>query len=110
MNKCDCGLPTDPPMSGEWWQPTVDDDPDPHVKAVVQVGEDPKFRRAVRREDGSGWSEYGAVAKGYADITPPMPWSRVGTCWADVSHPVIACDPDAPLTFGSRSETRKGDN
>jgi hypothetical protein len=89
VSKCDCFLPTDPPSDGtEWWQPTIDDDPGPHVKAVVQVGEDPTLRRAVR-VDG-GWAEYGALVNYYVDITPPMPWSRVGTCWAGVSHPVVA--------------------
>jgi hypothetical protein len=94
MSKCECFLPTDPPDDGsEWWQPIVDDDPGPKVKAVVQVGEDPKYRCAVRRKDGSGWCEHGATVNYYHDITPPMPWARVGRCWADVSHPVVACEP-----------------
>lgn len=91
MNKCECFLPTEPPSGVDWWQPIVDDDPGPKVRAVVQVGEDPKLRRAVRANDGSGWVEEGAMVNFYKAITPPMPWSR--TCWADVSHPVVACEP-----------------
>jgi hypothetical protein len=93
MNKCECFLPTDPPSGAEWWQPLVDDDPGPKVRAVVQVGEDPKLRRAARLADGSGWVEKGAMVNFYEDITPPMPWERTGTCWANVSHPVVACEP-----------------
>ena len=96
MNKCECHLPTDPPAGADWWQPSIDLDPGPKVKAVVQIGEDPKLRRAVRREDGSGWCLHGAMVRCYHDITPPMPWSKVGTCWADVSHPVVACEPWPP--------------
>ncbi|MGH3586259.1 MAG: hypothetical protein ACRDQ0_08025 [Pseudonocardia sp.] len=92
-DRCDCFLPTDPPDDGsEWWQPTLDDEPD-DVKAVARVGEDPTLRRAVRRADGSGWSEEGALVNFYREITPPMPWNRVGWCWAEMSHPVVACEP-----------------
>lgn len=87
-SKCECYLPTDPPDGVAWWQPQLDDDPGPHVRAVVQVGEDPKLRRAVRLADGSGWAEEGVMVDFYKDITPPMLWERVGTCWAEVSHPV----------------------
>jgi hypothetical protein len=80
MSKCECHLPTEPPTGGEWWQPTVDDDPGPKIQAVVQVGEEPNLRRAVRRSDGSGWCEHGAMVNFFHDITPPMPWERVGMC------------------------------
>lgn len=94
MTKCDCHLPTDPPEDGtEWWQPELDLDPGPRVRAVVQVGEDPRLRRAVRLADGQGWSEEGAMVNFYTDRTPPMPWERTGICWNEVSHPVVACDP-----------------
>ena len=66
----------------------MDDDPGPSVSVVVRYGEDPVLRRAVR-VDG-GWAEHGAMVNFYQDITPPMPWRRVGTCWADTSHPVVA--------------------
>lgn len=90
MNRCECFLDTEPPYGVKWWQPTLDDNPGPHVRAVVRIGEDPTLRRAVRLADGSGWIEEGALVNFYKEITPPMPWSRVGTCWAEVSHPVTA--------------------
>ena len=49
--------------------------------------------RAGDARAGSGWVEEGAMVNFYKAITPPMPWARVGTCWADVSHPVVACEP-----------------
>jgi hypothetical protein len=94
VSKCECFLPTDPPEDGsQWWQPELDMEPGLRVRAVVQVGEDPLVRRAVRLPDGSGWSEEGAMVNFYKEITPPMPWERVGQCWNGVSHPVVACDP-----------------
>lgn len=93
-DRCECFLPIGPPSDGaDWWQPTIDDDPGPKVRAVIRYGEDPSLRRAVRLPDGSGWAEEGAMVSYYRDITPPMPWTRTGMCWADVSHPVVACDP-----------------
>lgn len=87
--KCDCHLPIDPPEGANWWQPILDDDPGPHVRAVVRIGGKPTLRRAVRLEDGSGWAEEGAMVDYYKEISPPMPWSRVGKCWANRSHPVV---------------------
>lgn len=88
--KCDCHLPTDLPEGIDWWQPILDDEPGAHVKAVVRIGEDPDLRRAVRLENGSGWAEEGAMVNYYKEISPPMPWARVGTCWANSPHPVVA--------------------
>ncbi|WP_037065820.1 hypothetical protein [Pseudonocardia acaciae] len=73
----------------------MDLDPGASVRAVVRYGEEPELRRAVRRPDGSGWSEHGAMVNFYHDITPPMSWTRVGTCWAETSHPVVAVREDA---------------
>lgn len=89
----ECHLPVDAPPGVEWWRPDVDDDPGPLVRAVVQVGEDPLLRRAVRLEDTLGWIEEGAMVNFYKEITPPMPWEKVGECWHGVSHPVVACEP-----------------
>lgn len=91
--RCDCHLPADPPLGVEWWRPDKDEDPGPRVEAVARVGEDPLLRRAVRRRDGSGWTEEGAMVNFYRDITPPMPWERTGMCWNEVAHPVVACEP-----------------
>lgn len=94
MTKCVCFLPTEPPDDGaEWWQPELDFDPGLRVKAVVQVGEDPRLRRAVRLVGGQGWTEEGAMVAFYQDRTPPIPWERVGTCWNGSFHPVVACEP-----------------
>lgn len=87
---CQCGLSTEPPAGAKWWRPDLDVDPGAPVRAVVRYGEEPELRRAVRRRDGTGWSEYGAMVNYYHDITPPMGWARVGTCWAGTSHPVVA--------------------
>jgi hypothetical protein len=98
-DRCECHLPTDPPDDGtEWWQPTIDDEPRAKVQAVARFGEPPDLRRAVRRPDGTGWCEYGAMVNYYQDITPPMPWNRVGMCWNEVSHPVVVCEPQARAT------------
>ena len=85
---CECGLPLKPPASGEYWLPELDDEPNPRVLVVVRLSEPPELRRAVRRSDGTGWCEHGAMVRFYHDRTPPMPWHRVGTCWAERSHPV----------------------
>lgn len=86
---CECFLPIDLPLGVEWWRPELDEDPGRRVRAVVRFGEDPSLRRAVRLKDGSGWIEEGAMVNFYQDITPPMPWVRVGRCWADRPHPVV---------------------
>jgi hypothetical protein len=87
---CECGLSLEPPAGEKWWLPPLDIDPGPGVKVVVRYGEPAHLRRAVRRADGSGWCEHGAMVNYYHDITPPMPWSRVGACWAEKHHPVVA--------------------
>lgn len=89
-DECRCFLPLKPPESGDWCRPDIDEDPGrPWVNVVVRYDEDPSFRRAVRLRDGSGWVEKGAGVAFYEDITPPMPWKRVGTCWAEIPHPVV---------------------
>jgi hypothetical protein len=87
---CQCGLSTEPPAGVEWWRPDLDSDPGPSVRAVVRYGEEPELRRAVRLSNGTGWAEHGAMVNFYQDITPPMHWARVGRCWADTPHPVVA--------------------
>lgn len=87
---CRCGLSLEPPAGEKWWQPALDVDPGPSVRAVVRYGEPADQRRAVRRADGTGWSEYGSTVNYYHDITPPLSWSRVGDCWAENHHPVVA--------------------
>lgn len=90
-HRCRCFLGFEPPDGITWWRPDLgDDDPGPSVAAFVRFGDDPGFRRAVRREDGSGFDEHGAGVNFYRDITPPMPWLRVGMCWDDKPHPVVA--------------------
>jgi hypothetical protein len=88
---CRCFLPTQPPPEGiEWWRPDLDPDPGLSVHAVVRWGDQPELRRAVRLANGTGWEELGALVNFYRDRTPPMPWSRVGRCWDDTPHPVVA--------------------
>lgn len=55
------------------------------MRAVAQCGQDPGFLRRVRV--ARGWRTAGAAAA-YPEHTPPMPWSRVGLCWAGIDHPV----------------------
>ena len=88
---CRCFLPVRPPQEPhlKWWRPDVDHDPGPHVQVIARYGEDPNLRRAVRLPDGRGWAEEGHMVNFYADITPPMPWERVGRCWDDTPHPVV---------------------
>src|SRR4051812_16936022 len=88
--KCPCGLPTAPPEGVDWWRPDLDLDPGPPLFVVVRYGEDPEVRRAVRLGNDAGWAEYGWRVNLFADITPPLLWARVGLCWADTPHPVIA--------------------
>lgn len=91
---CQCGLPTTPPLGGTWWQPDQDDDPGPRIRAVVRRGDQPELRRAERVGATGGWTEQGVMVDFYGDRTPPMPWSRVGQCWAGTAHPVVAIRED----------------
>jgi hypothetical protein len=85
-DKCDCGLPLDPPAEGDYYWPSIDR-PDADVSTVVRYTEDPTYRRVIRAD--GGWVERGASVDGTG--TPgPIPWERVGTCWADTKHPVVA--------------------
>jgi hypothetical protein len=98
---CECGLAFEPPLGAKWWRPDLDIDPGRPVQAVSRAGEGPELRRAIRRRccpsrtDGSGWCEHGAMVNFHHDITPPMPWARVGTCWAEKPHPVVAVRQDS---------------
>ncbi|MBV9312156.1 MAG: hypothetical protein JO100_00145 [Pseudonocardia sp.] len=98
MTECRCFLPTKPPATGEWWRPDLDDDPGKHVQAVVRYGESPELRRAVRRSDDTGWDERGAMVE-FVDITPPMRWERIGRCWDNTPHPVVAVRQEADGTW-----------
>lgn len=88
MSECRCLLPTDPPDGVKWWRPDLDLGPGPQVRVVAHYSENPNHRRAVRRDDG--WCEHGSMLNFYHDITPPMPWERVGRCWDDIPHAVVA--------------------
>lgn len=91
MSECRCLLPIDSPDGVKWWRPDLDLDPGPRVRAVARYGENPSYRRVVRRDDdGSGRCEHGSMINLYRDITPPMPWERVGRCWDDTPHAVVA--------------------
>lgn len=88
---CRCHLSFEPPEGIKWWRPDLGDgDPGTHVRVVARYGEDPELRRAVRREDGKGWDERGWEVNYYLDLTPPLAWERVGFCWDDTPHPVVA--------------------
>jgi hypothetical protein len=75
-------------------QPAADEDPSWRVRAVVRYTEDPVLRRAVR-VDG-GWMERGALVDGTGRPSA-IPWERVGSCWADRSHPVVAIESNDTL-------------
>jgi len=98
-NLCRCGLPMQPPGGVDWWRPDLDEDPGPRVRAVVRYGDKPALRRVERVPGGAGWAEHGAMVDFYQDRTPPMFWSRVGRCWADTPHPVVAVREDADGTW-----------
>jgi hypothetical protein len=76
----------------KWWQPQLDTDPGPTVRAVALVGADPSLQRAVRIGHDK-WVERGTKVNFYADRTPPMRWHQVGLCWANRSHPVVEANP-----------------
>jgi hypothetical protein len=90
-DECRCYLPTKPPERGEWWRPDLDDEPGPRIQAVARYGENPLMRRAIRTP--GGWIEKGATVAFYENRTPPILWSKTGTCWANTPHPVVACEP-----------------
>jgi hypothetical protein len=88
-DKCDCGLTLDPPLERDYWWPSIDQ-PDDNLHTVVRHTEHPTYRRAVRIP--GGWLERGASVDGTG--TPgPIPWDRVGRCWAGEEHPVVAARP-----------------
>lgn len=93
-DRCRCHLPLNPPAGLTHWWPRRDAEPGPAVRAVAQCGQDPGLLRRVRVV--GGWRGAGAAAA-YPEHTPPMPWPRVGRCWAGIDHPVadvtvfIAC-------------------
>lgn len=101
VSDCRCFLSAKPPDGTKWWRPDLEDDPGGHVQTVVRYGDDPAYRRAVRRQDGMGWDEHGSMVDFYQDITPPMPWQRVGRCRDNTPHPVVAVKqgPDGTWTF-----------
>lgn len=93
-DRCECGLPLDPPQNRDYWWPSVDA-PDADINVIIRYGESsPEFRRAVR--ESYGWRERGIAVDGTG--TPgTIPWERVGHCWAGTEHPVIAVtSADAP--------------
>jgi hypothetical protein len=77
----------------EWWRPDLDPDPGLRARAVVRWGDQPELRRAVRLANGTGWA-HGAMVNFYLEITPPLPWSCVGRCWAEKHHSVVAVCPE----------------
>jgi hypothetical protein len=83
-DRCVCGLTLDPPLDQGYWWPSVDE-PDKDLSVVVRHTEHPTYRRAVRAD--GGWIERGASVDG-TGRSEPIPWVRVGTCWAGTEHPV----------------------
>jgi hypothetical protein len=83
-DRCECGLPRDPPLDQDYWWPTVDQ-ADPGLSTVVRHTEHPTYRRAVRAD--SGWIERGVSVDG-TGRSEPIPWESVGRCWAGFEHPV----------------------
>ena len=89
--KCRCHLPIKPPASKTyWWLPHLEDEPEDWLRAVARFGEDPRLRRAIRTP--TGWIERRPLVAYYEDRTPPMPWWKVGYCWAGTAHPVVPCE------------------
>jgi hypothetical protein len=85
-DRCECGLPLDPPEDQDYWWPTIDE-PDRDVHTVTRYGEHPTYRRVIREE--LGWRERGCSVDGTG--TPGLiQWERVGRCWVGQSHPVVA--------------------
>jgi len=91
MTVCRCHLSFQPPEDVESWRPERDADPGPTIRAVALVGQDPTLCRAVRVP--IGWSERGDLVNFYLERTPPLPWWRVGECWAGEFHPVVSVEP-----------------
>jgi len=56
-------------------------------------GADPDFLRRVR--EPAGWRQRGHGAN-HPEATPPVGWSEVGLCWAQVDHAVV------DVTYGLR--------
>lgn len=82
---CRCHLPlTTPP--GRHWRPENDREPDTAVRVVACYGQSPAMLHLVRVP--GGWHTRG-VAANHTDVSPPVPWSRTGNCWAGRRHPVV---------------------
>ncbi|HEY4005068.1 MAG TPA: hypothetical protein VGM60_07765 [Pseudonocardia sp.] len=84
-DKCDCGLWLDPPVDADYYWPSLEQ-ADADVKILTRFGEHPTYRRVERH--ASGWRERGSSVDGTG--TPgPIPWDRVGMCWAGYEHAVV---------------------
>jgi nitrogen fixation protein len=84
ISHCPCYLSLVPPAGIVSYQPRRDLEP-PGVQAVIRVGDEPKFRQAIRVE--GGWREDGASVR--CGRPAVIPWRDVGNCWAGKSHPVV---------------------
>jgi hypothetical protein len=88
-DRCECGLPLDPPLDQDYYWPSVDA-PDPELSIVVRYGEQPAYRRAVLVP--SGWMKRGVSVDGSGWPSAVVPWGQVGRCWAGEEHPVVAAN------------------
>jgi hypothetical protein len=88
-DRCECGLPLDPPTEGGYYWASLEQ-PDDDLATVVRYGEHPRYRRAVRVP--AGWMLRGASVErpGRPDVI--LRWECIGMCWADTEHPVVAAD------------------
>lgn len=87
--KCDCHLLLGCPESVKYFRPDHEGDPGRRFRAFARYGDDPMVRRVEREGDSALFREEGAEVNFYKDITPPMPWERIGLCWAGKAHPVV---------------------
>ena len=81
--RCRCGAhaPSITPTARHWRPERHKDPGSSALCAVVIYGRHPHLSCAQRVE-GDEWLEFGQLRS--------VPWRRVGMCWADVEHPVIA--------------------
>ena len=89
-DKCDCGLPLDPPAEGDYYWAAIEPPDDDLLSTVVRYGEHPTYRRAVRVP--AGWMMRGTSVErpGRPDVI--LRWNRVGMCSVGTEHPVVAAD------------------